>query len=240
VIKESKVAVRSSKTKTRKSPAKTTTKLTRATLSARVNDIDITPSRWFVATTSGLYSSRDHARTWEQMEVPQMSDVISVASRADTYLVASRSAIAVSSDAGVTWQHPRLPNVTNIVSVAIAPDDSLWAAGREGAFRSTDGGQTWTYLWSLPLTQIAHLSWNDGLNRMLATGVDSTDLYQSGDGKTWTKVPAGWLLRDVTSTNGRVIAATAFDGVVLQPSSMVSQDNAPQPASSKPQLASRR
>lgn len=206
----------------KRTPSRTVVKQVHSTLNARVSDLVVTRTaggedRWYAAGNAGLFLSADRGKTWSMVSPNAPKGLVSVAVHGNDILAASRMGIGVSTDAGVTWREPKLPNINNIVSVAIAPDGSQWVAAREGAFRSTDHGATWTYLWGLPVKEIAFMAWDDSLERMLATGVDSTDLYQSADGSSWSRLDAGWLLRAVSSSNGRVIAATAFDGVVLGP-----------------------
>jgi len=198
-------------------------KVTHSTLTARINDIAVTPEHWYAATSSGMYASSDQGKSWRKLDVDNGSSFVSVAARGDMLITAGPTSVAYSMDAGKRWRSSKLPNVTNIVAVAVSPDNTLWVAGREGAFRSTDHGNTWNYLWSLPLRKIAFMQWDDERNRMLATGVDSMELYESADGATWKRIDAGWLLRAATSAHGRTVAATAFDGIVLQPASAMTE-----------------
>ncbi len=192
------------------------TRSVHTTLKARVSDLAITSERWYAASNAGLFVSEDRGKIWKLVPAAPKG-LVSVAVHGSDLLAASRIGIAVSRDGGASWAEVKLPNVNNIVGVAAAPDGSEWVAAREGAFRTTDHGATWKYLWSLPVKQIAFMGWDPALERMLATGIDSTDLYESADGNAWTRVDAGWLLRAVSSSEGRVVAATAFDGVVLGP-----------------------
>ncbi|MEO8727181.1 MAG: transcriptional regulator [Acidobacteriaceae bacterium] len=220
------------KAKTKKAakrlPDKTVVKQIKSTLTARVNDIEADNGKWMAATADGLYISADRGKSWQPIASDGVGDIVSVAAAqnhagADAdWIIAGRTSVRLSNDAGKTWTEPRLPNITNIVSVAIAPDQSLWVAGLQGAFRSSDHGKTWTYVWNLPAKQIAHLDWDDTMGGIVATGVESTDLYFSKDGTKWTTMPAGWLLRRVASSRGRAVAATAFDGIVVQPQGTVS------------------
>jgi len=55
---------------------------------------------------------------------------------------------------------------------------------------------------------------------MLVTGMRSTEIFQSEDnGRTWRHSDTGWLLRSLVHQPGRLVATTAFDGVVLEQSS---------------------
>ncbi len=212
---ESQRAVRSKNGK--RVPAKTIVKTSRSELTARVNDLEITSRGWLAATTAGLYSGTDRGKTWKLVPLSGVSSVRSVATRGNDWLVGAPASVRLSTDAGVTWMEPKLPNVTNVVSVAIAPDGTLWVAASQAAFRSTDHGRTWNYAWNMPVKRIASLEWNDGLQKLVVIPSESTDIYESADGQSWSAVPVGWVLRDVKSIGGRVVAATAFDGVVLQP-----------------------
>ena len=43
-------------------------------------------------------------------------------------------------------------------------------------------------------------------------------MFESSDnGKTWSAISTGWKLRNLRLAHGRLIATTAFDGVVIQP-----------------------
>jgi hypothetical protein len=44
------------------------------------------------------------------------------------------------------------------------------------------------------------------------------NVYESTDnGRSWTPINTGWLLRNVGSAHGRLMATTPFDGIVVQP-----------------------
>ena len=54
-------------------------------------------------------------------------------------------------------------------------------------------------------------------HRVLVTALNSTEVFSSDDeGKSWQHRESGWLLRTITDDNGRLIASTAFDGVVVE------------------------
>ena len=63
---------------------------------------------------------------------------------------------------------------------------------------------------------------------MLVTGLNSTEVFSSeNEGKSWKRRESGWLLRSITPDNGRLVAATAFDGVVIeQPSAVAAGESA--------------
>ncbi|MBI2683317.1 MAG: transcriptional regulator [Acidobacteriales bacterium] len=191
----------------------------RATLAARVNDIEITPARWYAATSTGLFASSDEGRTWRGGLVEGETDYISVAHHGDTIAASARHALIVSRDAGATFHRVPLPeNVTTLNSVAVDPDQTIYIATREGGYRSSDGGQTWKFLEWLIANNLASIIYDEEGKRLLATSTSATEVFESRDGgKNWDKADSGWFLRTVRASQGRVIAATAFDGLVLQP-----------------------
>ena len=93
-------------------------------------------------------------------------------------------------------------------------------AAREGAFRSTDACDSWQYVRALTLSNVASIQYDDENRRFLASGSGSTGIFESDDnGHSWHRTDSGWQIRDFRSVHGRLIAATAFDGIVIQPDS---------------------
>jgi photosystem II stability/assembly factor-like uncharacterized protein len=193
--------------------------LYRATLAARVNDIEITPARWYAATSVGLFASADEGRTWRGGLVEGETDYISVAHSGDTIAASARHALIVSRDGGATFHRVRLPeNVTTLSNVAVDPEQTIYIATREGGYRSADGGATWSFLEWLTANNLVSITYDPEGKRLLAASTSATEVFESRDGgRSWDKVDSGWFLRTVRASQGRVIAATAFDGLVLQP-----------------------
>jgi photosystem II stability/assembly factor-like uncharacterized protein len=112
--------------------------------------------------------------------------------------------------------------VTAIADIALDEKSNIFLAAREGAYRSEDGGTTWQYLRRLPVNQLASMIFDQESQRLLAISHTSTEMFESADaGRTWKRAETGWQLRAVRSARGRVIATTAFDGIVAQPESGV-------------------
>jgi photosystem II stability/assembly factor-like uncharacterized protein len=83
-INEVVVAKTVSRTVTLKSGKKKTvssTASTRSILDGRVNDTDLGSTRWFAATSSGLFTSKDHGKIWVGGPVAGEKDFVSVQSR---------------------------------------------------------------------------------------------------------------------------------------------------------------
>ena len=80
---------------------------------------------------------------------------------------------------------------------------------------------------SLRLSNIAAVQIDSDNQRILATGAASMNVYESTDnGRSWTPINTGWLLRNVGSAHGRLMATTPFDGIVVQPETAAVQQAA--------------
>jgi len=93
---------------------------------------------------------------------------------------------------------------------------------REGAFRSPNAGAGWEHMQNgLPDKNISSISYDEDGKRLLATSTETGVVFESVDaGHTWTRGPdTGYPLRNISVVHGRFVAATPFDGVVMQPES---------------------
>src|SRR5262249_3401562 len=88
VVVETKTLARS-----RKKGAKAVAVVSKSTLDARVNDVELTSKRWFAATSSGLYSSSDQGKTWVGGPVMGKSDFVAVETSPELLAVATRTAL---------------------------------------------------------------------------------------------------------------------------------------------------
>jgi photosystem II stability/assembly factor-like uncharacterized protein len=127
----------------------------------------------------------------------------------------------VSNDSGATWKQAGLPSyLVGIRGSALASDSTIVIAAREGIFRSSDGGTMWEHVVNgLPAKDITSVSFDAAHKRMLATSDTTGVIFVSHDsGRSWQRGPdTGFPLRRVSVIGGRFVAATPFDGVVLQP-----------------------
>jgi photosystem II stability/assembly factor-like uncharacterized protein len=190
-------------------------------LESRVNDLELGSRRWLAATTTGIYSSTDQGKIWKGGEILGQLDFVSVRAEGSTVVAATRSSVLVSNDSGVIWKHAGLPSyVVSIRSAAVASDREIMIASREGAFRSGDGGATWEHVVNgLPSKDITYVHFDSTHKRMLATSDVTGVIFESRDGgRSWQRGPdSGFPLRRVSVIGGRLVGATPFDGVVLQP-----------------------
>ncbi len=199
--------------------AKTKTEA-RSILTARVNDVEITPTTWMAATSAGLFTSSNQGKSWSGGAVMGKQDFVSVKADGNLIALATRSDVLVSKDNGSTWQDSGLSShVTSIRGVTIS-DGQIMFASREGAFRSPNGGAGWEHMQNgLPDKNISSISYDQNNKRLLATSTETGVVFESQDnGRTWTRGPdTGYPLRQVSVVHGRFLAATPFDGLVMQP-----------------------
>ena len=192
-----------------------------ATMATRVTGLDVSGPIWYAASSSGLYSSSNQGQTWQGGPVLDHTDFVRVASSGDTAYAAGRQFLVTTQDGGKTWQSASLPsNATVLRYLVTASDGSVWMAAREGLFYSEDRAQSWKQLSSLPFNDIDGLDFNSEYKRLMVTSANGT-LMMAIDPvkKDWKWWDIGWNVHTVHSSGGRLIAASLFDGVVLQPKS---------------------
>lgn len=199
-------------------PSKTEVK---SVLTAHVSDIEITPNRWLAATSAGVYISTNQGKSWSGGPVMGKIDFVGLRSNGDMIAAATHNTVLVSRDNGATWQEGAGLSgyVSSIRNLTMTPDGQILVASREGAFRSPNAGAGWEHLQNgLPDKNISSISYDAKHNRFLATSTETGVVFESADGHSWRRGPdAGYPLRSVSFVRGRFVAATPFDGVVVQP-----------------------
>lgn len=188
-------------------------------ITARVSVLEIAGQRWFAATSSALLISSDSGESWRQESMPGIGVPVSISVAGKVVAIAGSNMVAVSVSGGESWlpSKPLDPDFA-INSVAVSSSGDIWLAARTGLFRSTDAGDSWKRVSSLRLANIQTVQFDDDNHRILVTSGSSTNVFESGDnGKTWSAISAGWRLRNLRLAHGRLVATTAFDGVVIQP-----------------------
>jgi len=200
------------------------------TLKARVTAIEVRDNRWIAASTQGLFESSNSGKTWQGGPLLGHSDFTLVRSTPNLIAAAGHSFLLRSSTTDSAdvksackllecpWSEVVLPKVINSISdLAVASDNTLWLACREGLYRSTDLGKTWTRLEKLPVVNLASVFYDSTRHHVLVTALNSTEVFSSTDeGQSWQHRDSGWLLRNIADDNGRLVASTAFDGVVVE------------------------
>jgi photosystem II stability/assembly factor-like uncharacterized protein len=188
-------------------------------LTARINALEIADQTAFAATSIGLLTSSDAGQSWHKQDLPALKYVSSLAVADRMVVAANRNVIAVSVNAGESWLTPKPLDPDFIInSVSIDGKGNIWLAAREGIFRSSDVGDTWKRITSLRLSNVMSVQFDERNQRILATGAASMNVFESTDnGRNWTPINAGWLVRNVRPIGDRLLAITPFDGIVIQP-----------------------
>lgn len=193
----------------------------RSTMDVHVSDIEVAHKRWMAATSAGLFTSSNAGKSWSGGPVMGKVDLVSVKSNGELVVAATRTDVLVSTDSGMSWKQSSLPSyVMNIRGVAITPDHQILIASGQGAYRSSDSGLSWQRSFNgLPDSNISSISYDESGNRLLATSIATGVIFESEDGgRNWHRGPdSGYPLHSVSVVHGRFLAATAFDGVVMQP-----------------------
>lgn len=218
------------KLKTGKTKTVASTTSTRSVLEGRVSDTDVASSRWFAATSVGLFTSKDQGKVWMGGPIAGEKDFVSVQAQDGVVVAATRSSVLVSQNAGVAWKPAVLASYPiNIRSVTVAPDGQIFVATREGAFHSADSGQSWNHVVAgLPDKDITSVAYDGSHRRLIATSAQTGVVFESSDGgSTWQRGPdSGFPLRRISVVHGHYVGATPFDGVIAQPENEAQSANA--------------
>ncbi|MGZ4822250.1 MAG: WD40/YVTN/BNR-like repeat-containing protein, partial [Terriglobales bacterium] len=212
------VTVRSPKTK----KAKTTTQreIVKSELNARVARVAISADRWYAATSSGVYVSRDQGRSWRGGPVDAQRNFFSIDAAGDQVLASTPNSLVFSRDGGNAWTAVALPKyVTTVYSVVLSPS-AMWIATRSGVFRSRDNGANWEHVFvGTPAQNLTAVQYDSAAQRLF--GVASTgEIYSASEGASWSRTSTpGYLIRSLSVAGGRLLGITPFSGIVAQPES---------------------
>jgi len=200
----------------------------------------VTAGRTLLATTSlGLLSSSDDGITWATAGPKDTADWHFMAAAKQNVVSATLHTMYFSPDAGVSWSSIQLPaELTQVSAIAVEPSGQVWVGGREGVFVSADAGRTWTTPKNLFVNSVNGLYFDEATNRILVTtgGYSSIVFSVQLPQKSVTFVDTGWNLRFARPVGDHMVAATLFDGIVIQPRMVaLPMANTPAAAATVPQ-----
>ena len=202
-----------------KKTSKTETETTKPeSIDVQVDDLSLTGSVWFAATAGGVYRSVTQGATWTGPVLKELKYSF-VDAHGPVVFAATRHELQLSNDTGVTWTPLTLPDkLTTVRALATSPNGTLWLGGPEGVIYSDDRGQTWHAMDQLPVSNINNIDYDPGLKRIVITSGNSTLIFAVDPAeKNWKWWDAGWNVRMVHSIEGRLVAASLYDGVVIEP-----------------------
>jgi photosystem II stability/assembly factor-like uncharacterized protein len=188
-------------------------------LDSRVNALDLGGNAWLAATTGGLFTSRDQGATWQGGPVMGAGDYLSVASMGSTLAAAAPDRVVLSSDAGLTWMPMQIPAMlTRIHRVVFSPDGTIWLGAREGVYFTPDKGKKWMWIERLPFRDVDDLCFDARTGSILASSRSSDQVYAI-DPKTldWKWWQTGYRIALVRASGDRLVAASLYDGVLVEP-----------------------
>ena len=172
------------------------------------------------STSIGLLASDDNGLTWRLIAADGSSDWRYLAAAREDVVAASLHRVAFSADAGKTWGTMQLPDgLTQVGAVSVEPSGRIWIGGREGVFTSQDAGHHWSTPKNLFLHSVNSLFYDDATSRMLVTTSGYTSILFTVHlpDLAVSFIDTGWNLRAARPIGDHFIAATQFDGLVIQP-----------------------
>ena len=115
----------------------------------RIEDIAIALSgNIYIGTTDGVFGSTNHGMNWTHLNNgwAQYRQVISIAVNSQEHIFAENAGYGIyrSTDLGNSWILVSTDIYSPIYDIFINSQDTIFAAGANGVFRSTNNGEDWT------------------------------------------------------------------------------------------------
>ncbi len=171
-------------------------------------------------TSLGLMSSTDDGQSWALTGPERSADWRYLASAKTNVIAASLHSLSFSTDAGKTWAAALLPEgLTQVGAVSVDPSGEIWVGGREGIFVSKNGGNDWFTPKNLFVNTVNSIYYDSTGNRMLVTTGSYGNIVFLVELPTMhvSFADSGWNLRFARPMGDHLIAATLYDGIVVQP-----------------------
>jgi gliding motility-associated-like protein len=161
-----------------------------------------------------LYKSSDKGHTWSPLKVYNIGGPWSNVNTAITSIVFSNNSIFASGifsmirskDGGQTWKVLSIPTTTQFVHTIAAQSDTLWATVANGDFvRSTDNGDLWNKVGSIPTQQLNCLLLNGS---SFFVGSQNGIFVSRDKGASWSLINTGRFTTSLTKMGQTLIAGT--------------------------------
>jgi photosystem II stability/assembly factor-like uncharacterized protein len=195
-------------------------------LSSRVRALDLSGDTWLSSTTGGVFTSKDKGASWQGGPVMGSAEYLSVAAHGALLVAAQKDRVVLSRDTGESWMPIGIPQMlTRIHCVAFSADGTMWLGAREGVYFSRDLGKTWMWVHRFPLSDVDDLSYDERMDRIFVSSRTSDQIYQI-DPKTleWRFSQTGFRIALVRAVDGRLLAASLYDGVLREPQAARAED----------------
>ncbi len=174
----------------------------------------------YAGIEEGLLASTSSGESWTLLDSLKMRNVHHIAAAEPYLIVGSSDTAQISKDSGKSWSELKPPpGLSHLAALAVSSTGEIWAGGREGLFYTMDQGSSWQTLPSVSVRDVNSLFYDALSQRVLATvGGASTLAYAihlpDHAVQFWE---TGWNLRFVRPVGDHLVAATLFDGLVVQP-----------------------
>jgi photosystem II stability/assembly factor-like uncharacterized protein len=181
----------------------------------------------YAATTAGLLESGTAGESWRMVPGMDQHELQFVSTSGPEVVVASLDRVLLSPDGGRRWSPVNLPSgLTQVTGLAVDGFGSVWLGGRDGLYWSSDHGLTWQTLPRVSIRDVNNIYYDAPSERIVVTsGGPSTIVFAvhlpDRTVKFWD---TGWNLRFARPVGDHMVGATMFDGVVVQPRMVDSQD----------------
>ncbi len=180
----------------------------------------VTGDTVFAATSQGLLCSGSSGMTWNVVTAIPVEEWRFVAASKEIVFAADLDTLAMSADGGKTWKIVVPPGkMKHVSALSVDGRGGLWVADREGVYFSTDRGASWQGLKDLYVRNINSLYFDERADRVLITSTGPTTEAFAVAIPTMrlTSWDTGWNLRFARPVGDHLVAATLFDGIVVQP-----------------------
>ena len=174
----------------------------------------------YAATSEGLLVSLTAGQSWSHVEGLERQELLFVSTAKKMVVTSGLKSVMLSSDGGKTWGPVKLPDtLTQIAAVAVDGFGGVWVGGREGIFATSNSGTSWDTLPNLYIRDVNSLFYDEASERVVITaGGTSTIAFAVHLPERTVKFwDTGWNLRFARPVGDHMLAATLFDGVVVQP-----------------------
>ena len=200
-----------------------------------------TDSAFYAATEHDLLVANRDGSGWQPIKSLSGHGWRMIAAEGPRVLVGDLGSMMLSIDRGQSFQPIALPaGLTFLGAVAIDAGGRLWAGGREGIFVSETDGRSWHGVNNLFVPDVSGIFFDKAANRLLVTSnghatiafaVALPDMQVSH----WD---TGWHLRMLRPVGDHLLGVTAFDGVVVEPRMINSEESVGTASNPAPKLPS--
>jgi len=194
-------------------------------INGRVFALNLSGDAWLASTTGGLFTSNDMGASWQGGPVIGAVNYLSIATHGALFAAVRQDGAVLSKDAGKSWAPIGIPAMlTRIHSVAFSADGTLWLGSREGVYFTRNLGHTWLWVNRFPLTDVDELTFDAAQGKILVSSQSSDQVY-SIDAKSlaWTWAETGYRINRLRALDGKLLAASLFDGVLIEPHAAVAE-----------------